>query len=143
MQPFVQDVGMIVVNNTGPLVTMCAVREGMRSGFSSPLRYVAANPSSIVGFTALAFGFHGPTMNLALPCLRGVPTAITLLKQWTTSRNVPVVLLSTVHKIADDNMRIRCVFASLDSHRRLGRTVDDGIAAWLCHADDIASEVPV
>ena len=41
-------------------------------------------------------------------------------------------------------MRIRCVFASTDSpHCSVGRTVDDGQVAWLCHADDIASEVPV
>jgi len=76
------DVGIIVVSDRGPACTMSEVNAATVKGFSSPLRYSAASPGTLVGVTCIAFGFRGPTLNFTMLPENGVPVALQLCENW-------------------------------------------------------------
>jgi hypothetical protein len=76
------DVGMIVVSDRGPTTTMAEVNDAALKGFSSPLRYSAASPGTLVGVACIAYGFRGPTLNLTMRPKDGVRVAIQLSENW-------------------------------------------------------------
>ena len=89
------DVGVVVVSDQGPTHTMAEVNAGTATGFSSPLRYAASSPGSLVGVTCIAFGFRGPTLNFTMPPESGVPVALQLCGGWLTRRVARYMVLAT------------------------------------------------
>lgn len=89
------EVGVIAVSDQGPAHTMAEVNAATATGFSSPLRYAAASPGSLVGVTCIAFGFRGPTLNLTMNPDNGVPVALTLCSAWLTRRVAGYMVLAT------------------------------------------------
>ena len=69
-------VGLVIVSDQGPTVTMAEVNDATAKGFSSPLRYAAASPGSLVGVACISFGFRGPTLNFTMCPANGVPIAL-------------------------------------------------------------------
>lgn len=74
--------GLVVVSDQGPQAAMAQVQAAAATGFSSPLRYSASNPGSLVGVACIAFGFRGPTLYLAMRPEDGVPVALNLCSGW-------------------------------------------------------------
>ena len=90
-----QEVGMIVVSDRGPWAAMGETQAAASAGFSSPLRYAASNPGSLVAVACIAFGFRGPTLNLAMRPEDGVPVALELSAGWLTRRSAQWMVLAT------------------------------------------------
>src|SRR5580704_7877769 len=75
-------VGMVLVSDRGPAVTMMEVQTGATTGFVSPMRYAASNAGSLAGVACIAFGFRGPTLNLTMLPEIGVPIALQICSGW-------------------------------------------------------------
>jgi hypothetical protein len=89
------DVGMVMVSDQGPRDTMAQVEEAARAGFSSPLRYAAAVPGSLVGVSCIAFRFRGPTLNLTMPPHLAIPTMLLIARGWLTRGIARAIVLAT------------------------------------------------
>jgi hypothetical protein len=89
------EVGVVVVSDQGPANTMAEINAAAATGFSSPLRYAAASPGSLVGVTCIAFGFRGPTLNFTMPPANGVPVALQLCTGWLARRAARYMVLAT------------------------------------------------
>jgi hypothetical protein len=89
------EVGMIVVGDRGPACTMAEVNAATVKGFSSPLRYSAASPGSLVGVSCIAFGFRGPTVNFTMLPKTGVPIALQLCESWLFRGAARYMVLAT------------------------------------------------
>ena len=88
-------VGMVVISDQGPTSTMAEVNAATSTGFSSPLRYAASSPGSLVGVTCIAFGFRGPTLNFTMPPEEGVPVALQLCAGWLGRRVARYMVVAT------------------------------------------------
>jgi len=93
--PLSHDIGMVVVSDHGPAASMADIKAATPSGFSSPLRYAASNPGSLVGVSCIAFGFRGPTINLMMSPSDGVPVALQLCANWLGRRTARWMVLAT------------------------------------------------
>jgi hypothetical protein len=76
------DVGVAAVSDHGPADTMAQVQANAEQGFSSPLRYAAASPGTLAGVACIAFGFRGPTLNLAMRPRDGARVALLMARAW-------------------------------------------------------------
>jgi hypothetical protein len=103
------DVGVVALSDHGPAPTMAEVCAAAKTGFSSPLRYAASSPGSLVGVSCIAFGFRGPTLNLTMRVEDGLPTALQMCSGWLTRRIARFMVFAT--------------FASDGSGNQLGRAV--------------------
>jgi 3-oxoacyl-(acyl-carrier-protein) synthase len=88
------DVGVVVVSNEGPQDTMQALDDDARAGFSSPVRFPAGNPGSLVGVICILHGFRGPTMNFIMPTATGVPMGLVLAAGWLRRRVCSFVVVT-------------------------------------------------
>jgi hypothetical protein len=88
-------VGLVVVSDQGPTATMAEVNEATANGFSSPLRYAASSPGSLVGVACIAFGFRGPTLNITMRPVDGVPVALQLCDNWLSREVARYMVLAT------------------------------------------------
>jgi hypothetical protein len=82
VDPWRHEIGLAVVSDHGPRETMDQVQAAADEGFSSPLRYAAANPGSLAGVACIAFGLRGPTLNLTMPPREGIPIVILVAREW-------------------------------------------------------------
>lgn len=89
------DVGIVVVSDQGASATMLEMDKALASGFSSPLRYAAANPSSLAGVACIMSGLRGPTICFTMAAGRGVPAALQLCACWLARRAARLMLLAT------------------------------------------------
>jgi hypothetical protein len=87
-------VGVVVTGAQGPVETITTVATAAREGFTSPLRFPAANPGSLAGVTCIAFGVRGPSLSLLLPPAEGVPLGLLLASAWIHRGVVPFVVLA-------------------------------------------------
>jgi hypothetical protein len=88
-------IGLIVISDVGPGETMQNVAQAAVEGFSSPLRYPAANPGSLVGVSCIAFGFRGPTLNLTTPPADAVAVSLKIAAGWLARNVVQRVVVAT------------------------------------------------
>lgn len=89
------DVAVVVVSDQGPADTMAQVQTAAEAGFSSPLRYAAASPGSLAGVSCIAFGFRGPTLNLAMPPADGMSTAMLMARGWLARGTARAVVVAS------------------------------------------------
>ena len=92
---FCHETGMVVVSDDGPRATMAEVEAQGATGFSSPLRYAASSPGTLVGVSCIAFGFRGPTLNLTMAPEDGLPLALAMCSAWLSRNVVRFMVLAT------------------------------------------------
>jgi hypothetical protein len=125
-------VGVIVASNEGPSETMAVVADAAVNGFSSPLRYPAANPGSLAGVTCIVFGFRGPTLNFILPPARAVLPGLHLAREWLLRRSVHYVVLAVCGRRASAGLLGRCLLVSTeDSSPVAGVRLREKDTVWL------------
>jgi hypothetical protein len=105
-------VGVLVITAHGPAEATAAVAQAARDGFSSPLRYPAANPGSLVGVTSILFGLRGPTLLLTVPPARGVPVAFLLAARWLRHHQLPLMALGVCAPAPPEGYLARCLILS-------------------------------
>jgi hypothetical protein len=132
------EVGMVVVSDQGPSTAMGEIQAAASAGFSSPLRYAASNPGSLVAVTCIAFGFRGPTLNLTMRPEDGVPVAIELCAGWLTRRTARWMLLATCKSDPVGTGLGRAIlFAPKDPMGKPDNFSMRSAAEWLKHAGEI------
>jgi hypothetical protein len=92
-------VGLVIVSDQGPVVTMAEVNEATAKGFSSPLRYAAASPGSLVGVACISFGFRGPTLNFTMCPADGVPIALQMCDNLLSRGVAHYMVLATLSAV--------------------------------------------
>ncbi len=112
------EVGVVVVGEEGPQEAMAAIDAAARTGFSSPLRFPAANPGSLVGVTCILLGLRGPTMNFIMPRTEGVPAGLRLASHWLERQVVRYALITTYARQDGNTIRAHSL---LLSHAETGR----------------------
>ena len=102
------DVAVIAVSDDGPKEAMAAIAEASRAGYSSPLRYPAANPGSLAGVVAILFGFQGPTLNLAAPPEQAIPIGLLVAANWLHRHAARYVLVTAYSCSGRSDRLARC-----------------------------------
>jgi hypothetical protein len=125
-------VGVIAISDEGPQEAMQSLEEAALAGFSSPLRFPAANPGSLVGVTCILLGFRGPTMNFIMPPVSGVPMGLVLAAGWLQRRVCSsVVVTSCAHSGAQGPSARSLWLSARDGVVVPASPLDDAQAAWL------------
>lgn len=131
------DVGIIVVSDRGPNHTMSEVNAATEKGFSSPLRYAAASPGTLVGVACIAFGFRGPTLNLTMRPEDGVPVALQLCESWLFRGAARYMVLATFSAAGQPTGISRAVLlAPPPSASSFGNPMTGSTATWLAQVSD-------
>ncbi len=115
-------IGVIAMSNDGPAQAIAAVAEASGAGFSSPLKYPAANPGSLAGVTCITQGLHGPTMNLVMPLEGAIGVGVGLARGWVERGVCPLVVL-----VAARRDRARCLVVGKSG----GEALKGGDEVWL------------
>ena len=128
-----QRCGVLVTSDHGPKETMVDVGAAALTGFSSALRYPAANPGSLAGVSCIAFGFQGPTLTFLMPVVTGVPVCLRMATAWLARGMAPYVIASSCQKGSSGKLQARClVLAVAESHREEAiQGLEGGPEAWL------------
>jgi len=131
------DVGVVVVSDQGPNAAMSEVQGATSTGFSSPLRYAASNPGSLVAVACIAFGFRGPTLNLTMRPEDGVPVALQICASWLTRRSARWMVLATFRaESAGTGFSRAILLAQADQLRKPGNSSIQSAAEWLTQSDE-------
>lgn len=131
------EVGVVVVSDQGPNAAMSEVQAGASTGFSSPLRYAASNPGSLVAVVCIAFGFRGPTLNLMMRPENGVPVALQLCAGWLRRRSARWMVLATFRADSAGTGFSRAILlAHADPLRKPGNCPMQSVAEWLTQPDE-------
>lgn len=128
--------GLITISPDGPARTIAALAEASVGGFSSPLRYPAAGPGALGGVVCIMHDLRGPTMNLTMPSVLALPTALVLAGRWIAAHQIPLVVLLVSRRIGDGNYRARCVLLA-------GQGLDSGTSEAFSqiHSEWLLSEL--
>jgi hypothetical protein len=105
-------VGVLVVSDEGPQEAMQALDETSQGGFSSPLKFPAANPGSLVGVSCILLGFRGPTTNLIMPLASGVSVALVLAARLLERQVVRYAVIAACSRTAETSIRARALLLS-------------------------------
>jgi len=131
------EVGMIVVSDRGPASTMAEVNVATLKGFSSPLRYSAASPGTLVGVTCIAFGFRGPSLNFTMRPENGVPSALQLCESWLFRGVASYMVLATFSSAGQTTGISRAVLLAPPQSRGVfGDPMTESTAGWLTQVGD-------
>jgi hypothetical protein len=122
-----EHVGIVVVSDDGPQLTMNVVAEAARSGYASPLRYPAANPGSLAGVSSIAHRLRGPTLVLIVPPQRGVLPALALSGSWLRKQQVPAVIVAAHARLASGGHLARALLLSAAD----GAALTEQDLAWI------------
>ncbi len=125
-------VGVVVVSDLGPQETIQALDDAAAAGFSSPLRFPAGNPGSLVGVTCILNGFRGPTINFIMPPESGVPAGLVLAAGWLHRRICSFVVVTSCARPDEQGLCARSLLLSTrDGKPARGLTLVDAEADWL------------
>jgi len=130
------DVGMAVVSDQGPRDTMEQVEAATHAGFSCPLRYAAANPGSMAGVSCIAFGLHGPTLNLTMRPVDGIPIALLVGRGWLMRGIARAMVLAAFNAANGSLGSARAVLISRRDVIGSGDVFTAATAEWLGHTGD-------
>jgi hypothetical protein len=89
------EIGMITVSADGPRQVILQVAEGALAGFMSALRFPAASPGTLAGFACILGRLRGPTLNLTLPPVQGVPVGWAQMGRWLEEGVIHAGILAT------------------------------------------------
>lgn len=137
-----QDAAIIVISDEGPQETMASIVEAWKAGYSSPLRYPAANPGSLAGVPSILLGFRGPTLNLATRPKLAVPVGLLVAANWLHRRAARYVALAAFGRPSPDALLARCQLLQLSAgaDKTPGKLQSDHQlepnAAWLSAVSD-------
>jgi hypothetical protein len=124
--------GIVTVSEHGPMETMATVAEAAREGYSSPLRYPAANPASLAGVSCILFRLRGPSLNLLMPLSKGVSAGLFMAGRWLDRRVVEYVVVAACERRSEGAYLSRAVLLTRreppSDQPTLDRTGDIG---WL------------
>jgi hypothetical protein len=125
-------IGVIAISDEGPQEAMQSLEEAALAGYSSPLKFPAGNPGSLVGVTCILLGFRGPTMNFIMPPASAVPTGLVLATGWLQRRVCSKVVVSACVSCDARRLRARSLLLSV-GEGELAPAVPlcDAEAAWL------------
>lgn len=113
--PMRSSIALIAMSNHGPAQAIAAVAEASAAGFSSPMRYPAANPGSLAGVACITQEFHGPTMNLIMPVESALPVGLNLAGAWLQRRVTPLVVLLACYRVGQERNEARCLLLASDT----------------------------
>jgi hypothetical protein len=116
-------VAVLVTSDHGPEETIAALARAAREGYSSPLRFPAGNPGSLVGVSCILMGFRGPTLNLLMPPAEGIQIAWFMTGRWLQSTAAHVVAAAICRRLSPGRYLARAV---LLGHRE----ADGNPAEW-------------
>jgi hypothetical protein len=102
-------IGLITICQHGPAQTIAAVAEASAAGFSSPMRYPAANPGSLAGVICITHELRGPTINLVMPPAFAIAAGAALASAWIERRGVPLLVLLTSASAGNGKYLARCL----------------------------------
>jgi hypothetical protein len=138
-----EHIGIIVVSDDGPQEIMNVVAEAAKAGYSSPLRYAAANPGSLAGVSSIVHRLRGPTLVLIVPPERGVLPALVLSAGWLKKRHVPAVIVAAHTRLASGGQLARCLLLSAsEGNDAVGSPLTEQDLAWLSLASVGAVTAP-
>lgn len=111
---------------------MQAIDEATLAGFSSPIRYPAANPGSLVGVTCILHGFRGPTLNFVMAPAVGVPISLAMAASWL-QRGVCRFVVVTACAWSDQlgSCARSLLLGKKDAQGTSAEPMSDNMAAWL------------
>jgi hypothetical protein len=125
-------VGLVAVSDQGPATTMAEVNAATTNGFSSPLRYAASSPGSLVGVACIAFGFRGPTLNFTMCPADGVPVALQLCDSWLSRGVARYMVLATFNAAGLTTGLSRALLLAKPEHiRGSSNLLTPSVADWL------------
>jgi hypothetical protein len=78
-------VGVIGISEVATRQTLRAVAADAAQGHSSPRRFVAAGPGTVIGLGCVEFGYTGPSLLLTMPEAPGRELAGVLAEDWLAS----------------------------------------------------------
>ncbi|MCR6488437.1 hypothetical protein M8542_36980 [Amycolatopsis sp. OK19-0408] len=78
-------VGVIGISEVATRQTLLAVAADAALGHSSPRRFVAAGPGTLIGLGCVELGYTGPSLLLTMPEAPGRELAGVLAEDWLTS----------------------------------------------------------
>lgn len=121
-------VGVVVICEQGPVETIAALAEAAREGYTSALRYPAANPGSLAGVSCIAFGFRGPTLSLLVNPSDGVPLGLFMARRWLARMEDGLVALAVCTRVEPSRHLAR---AAMVSAAGAAANVDTDTVTWL------------
>ncbi|RPI19502.1 MAG: hypothetical protein EHM58_01460 [Ignavibacteriae bacterium] len=92
------DVGIILISDYGTLDTIHRFHDDAQNGFISPLRFVASNPASTVGFVCTYLNIHGPTLTLPTPLENCESIISIMLQKWFKRQNLEHIIVASLQK---------------------------------------------
>jgi hypothetical protein len=125
------EIGMIAVSDVGPRQSMEEVEALGVTGSSSPLRYAASSPGSLVGVSCIAFGFRGPTLNFTMAPVDGVSTALTICDAWMSRKKVPFIVMATYSLVAPLKPLARALLLAPVDHQGINKALTKETVEWI------------
>src|SRR5262249_19152831 len=105
-------------------------------GFSSPLRYPAANPGALLGVSCILFGLRGPTLNLIMPPADGVAPGLLAAAGWLQRGGAAHVIAAVCDGRDAESLRSRCLVRAAKSRAgERGALLGDKEVDWLVSSD--------
>jgi hypothetical protein len=128
-------IAVLVNSNHGPEETIAALARAAREGYSSPLRFPAGNPGSLVGVSCILMGFRGPTLNLLMPPAEGVAIVWFMAGQWLQRQAAQFAAAAICRRLSPGRYHARAVLlgprktdgdpAGLDAEATVGWMVSE------------------
>ncbi len=122
--------GLIAISEHAPADAIASIAQAATEGFSSPLRYPAANPGSFAGVSCIAHGLRGPTMNLTMPPRLGVPVALLLANSWLVKQRLPLTAVVACGRTDPGKNFARCLLLAAQTSGNPAPLVDAHLQ-WL------------
>ena len=126
-------VGVVVTSEHGPEETIASLAQAAREGYSSPLRFPAGNPASLVGVACVLMGFRGPTLNLLMPPTEGLRVAVFMAECWLDAGTADFVVAALCRRRATGRYLARAVVLGRGAASASERA---GISAWMAGAPE-------
>ena len=125
------DVAVVVVSDDGPVLTMAQVQTNAEAGFSSPLRYAAANPGSLAGVACIASGFRGPTLNFAMRPCDGIPVGLLVGRAWLRRGIARALVLASFGASENRGASARAVLLVPNTALPARAALDASVIDWI------------
>jgi hypothetical protein len=125
------ETGTVVVSDQGPDATMAALQAATSTGFSSPLRFAAASPGSMVGVVCIAIGFRGPTLYLAMRPEEGIPVALEMCAGWLARGVARGMVVATFKSDRPGTGSARAVLLASSDAPEIENSFTPSVAGWL------------
>jgi hypothetical protein len=94
-------VGVIGVSEFATGHSLRAVAADAAAGHSSPRRFVAASPGTLIGLSCIEFGYDGPSMLLTMPETPGRELAAVIAGSWLTGDPPAAARVALVSYVID------------------------------------------